>query len=145
MAQRWKDGTLNPCAMRPPFIPFLDDMPAVPIVMIKGHRTSELTVVRPACRPELAIKIGDGVLGDETLAAFHAMVADKQANMREHGGPPYCPPPLALVHGVPHYRDDCQWSCAEMREVQMRSERSLHTRIWLQFLGPDHNGYYVPM
>lgn len=142
MAHHWKDGTLNPCAMAPPFA--CSDSTA-PIVMIRGRRTGELTVVRPVSRPELTIQIGNGVLGGETLAAFHAMVADRQASSRQHGGPPYWQPPLALVHGVPYYRDDCQWSCADMREVEMRSERSLNTRIWLQFLGPDHNGYYVPM
>ena len=139
IALHWKDGSLNPHAMHPPFIDRLDT--TAPIVMIIAHRKrNELTVVHPPCRPELAIQIGGGVLSDEKLAAFHAMVADK----REGGGPPYYTPPLALVHGVPYYRDDCQWSSGDMREVQMRSERELHTRIWLQFIG-DRSGYYVPM
>ena len=50
-----------------------------------------------------------------------------------------------VLHGAPYVKDDCQWSSDEMREIEMRSERSLRGRLFLQFVGREHTGYYVPL
>lgn len=32
-----------------------------------------------------------------------------------------------------------------MRKIEMRSDRSLRARLWLQFVGREYTGYYVPL
>ena len=72
------------------------------------------------------------------------MLATSKRNTEKHGGPPFRRPHLILVYGVAYYRDYCQWSSEEMRQVQMRSEREVKSRIFLQVLS-NLSGFYTPL
>ena len=142
IAKHWENGRLNHHAMSPPFSIKLTS--AAPIVMMVAPRKRNvLTVSRPPSHPRLAFQIGDGVLDSSVLLKFDTMVAIKTKNMQDVL--PYLEPDLILVYGVAYYRDDCQWSSWEMREVQMRSERELNSRIFLQFLGGRFSAFYAPL
>ena len=144
LAEHWQGGVLNPHAMSGPFGFSMPDNDS-PIVMVcpkRGHY--ELTTLRPA--PGVDLQIGGGTLGPAQRDTFEAMVQTKVKNVQSYGGPPYRRPTLVLLHGMPYYMDDCQWSECELREAGIgRSDRELSTRIWLQFLSRQHTGHYVPL
>lgn len=146
VAEHWADGVLNPCAMSGPLF-FKMPPSTAPIVMVcptQGARV--LTVLRQSPGPSLDFQIGPGTLDDTAHSRFTALVASRQRKVAAYGGPPpHRMPALALVDGAPYMEDCCQWANSEMREVEMRSERSLKARIWLQFVGREYTGYYVPL
>lgn len=137
----WQDSPdLNPNAMRSMYGESMPDNNAPVAMLCVRHKAYQLVLLKPPCRPEVALQIGEGTVSDEVVGKFHHMCQERSAIANENGWPPYRWPVLALIYGVVYYHDECQWGTNELE----LSPRDANARIFVQTLN-EHNGYYVPL
>ena len=98
----WQDSPdLNPNAMRSMYGESMPHNNAPVAMLCVRHKAYQLVLLKPPCRPEVALQIGDGTVSDEVVGKFHHMCQERSAIANENGWPPY----RCLLYTSPSPRD----------------------------------------